>query len=187
MSLCASCANFRSSARANWQSVQEFRNPRSPPLRMVASIWALSGQKCSPAHCNAIHRCWCFQVGRSRSSWRHSGPLPVRSTPPDQQACRVAVEDRSAGFAHATESGALTSAFAMPKQRTTHTRARARSAEQPRTPGAFANVSSVAPAPRIQPSAIQRHQPPKTERHSRLRSQCGCQISPTMSPCNTSP
>jgi hypothetical protein len=26
----------------------------------------------------------------------------VRSTPPTQQACRVAVEDRSAGFAHAT-------------------------------------------------------------------------------------
>ena len=30
---------------------------------------------------------------------------PVRSTPPSPQACRVAVEDRSAGFAHATKVG----------------------------------------------------------------------------------
>ena len=71
---------------------------------------------------------------------------PVRSTQPSQQACRVAVEDRSAGFAHATELGAPTIAFALLKQRTTNTSARARSAEQPRTPGAFANECRVEPA-----------------------------------------
>ena len=37
---------------------------------------------------------------------------PVRSTEPSKQACRVAVEDRSAGFAHATERGAPTIEFA---------------------------------------------------------------------------
>jgi hypothetical protein len=36
----------------------------------------------------------------------------VRSTHPSQRACRVAVEDRSAGFAHATTPGAPTIAFA---------------------------------------------------------------------------
>jgi eukaryotic-like serine/threonine-protein kinase len=70
----------------------------------------------------------------------------VRSTQPFQQACRVAVEDRSAGFAHATESGAPTTVFALPRQRAKSTSARARSAEQPRTAGAFANRASVAPA-----------------------------------------
>ena len=69
----------------------------------------------------------------------------MRSTPPRPQACRVAVEDRSAGFAHATELGAPTIAFALLKQRTTNTSARARSAEQPRTPGAFANEGRVVP------------------------------------------
>ena len=64
---------------------------------------------------------------------------PVRSTQPSPQACRVAVEDRSAGFAHATELGAPTIALALLKQRTTNTSARARGAEQPRTHGAFAN------------------------------------------------
>ena len=59
--------------------------------------------------------------------------LPVRSTQPDQQACRAAVEDRSAGFAHAPTPGAPTIAFALPNQRTTNTSARARSAERPRT------------------------------------------------------
>ena len=42
------------------------------------------------------------------------------------------------------KSGAPTIAFALLKQRTTNTSARARSAEQPRTPGAFANRASVA-------------------------------------------
>ena len=40
--------------------------------------------------------------------------LPLRSTQPSPQACRVAVEDRSAGFAHATTPGAATIAFALP-------------------------------------------------------------------------
>ena len=63
------------------------------------------------------------------------------------QACRVAVEDRSAGFAHATTLGAPTIAFALPTQSATNTSVRARSAEQPRTPGAFANQVRVVPAP----------------------------------------
>ena len=74
----------------------------------------------------------------------------MRSTLPSPQACRAAVEYRSAGFAHATELGAPTITFALLKQWTTNTSARARSVEQPRTPGAFANDSSVAPVPRIQ-------------------------------------
>ena len=37
---------------------------------------------------------------------------PVRSTKSALQACRVAVEDRSAGFAHATSQGAPTISFA---------------------------------------------------------------------------
>ena len=41
-------------------------------------------------------------------------------------------------------SGAPTITFASPRQSATHTSARARSAEQPRTPGAFANDARVA-------------------------------------------
>ena len=42
------------------------------------------------------------------------------------------------------KSGAPTTAFALLGQRATNTSARARSAEQPRTPGAFAHQASVA-------------------------------------------
>ena len=69
---------------------------------------------------------------------------PVRSTQPSPQACRVAVADRSAGFAHATTQGAPTNAFALLRSCATNTSARARSAEQPRTPGAFAYQAWVA-------------------------------------------
>ena len=47
--------------------------------------------------------------------------VPRASTQPSPQARRAAVEDRSAGFAHATTLGAPTIAFALLKQRTTNT------------------------------------------------------------------
>ena len=72
------------------------------------------------------------------------GPDPRAKHSTSPQACWVAVEDRSAGFAHAKESGAPTSNFALRRLRATSVGARARSAEQPRTPGAFANAACVA-------------------------------------------
>ena len=40
---------------------------------------------------------------------------PVRSTQPSPQACRAAVEDRSAGFAHATKVGCANQPFRVAK------------------------------------------------------------------------
>ena len=69
---------------------------------------------------------------------------PVRSTQSSPQACPAAVAAQDSRMLQ--KSGAPTIAFALLKQRTTNTSARARSAEQPRTPGAFANECRVEPA-----------------------------------------
>ena len=92
---------------------------------------------------------WRVPVTFSSQQLSMTTSRPVRSTQPSPQACRVAVEDRSEGFAHTTKVRVPTTTFARPKQRATNASARAPSAEQPRTPGAFANRASAALADSI--------------------------------------